>query len=132
MDINNKHPKIINEANIYLPSIIINENFYRDLIICKLCYRIADNPYFQNCGCFFSFCYDCISCYHEEYNNKCPICHKITSFEESSEKFKKIIFNIKLRCVNNNKGCKWKDLLINYKKHLYVFYSLLLISEMDK
>ena len=117
-DINNIHPKIINESNIYLPSLIINENFYLDIIICKLCFRIVDNPYFQYCGCFACFCYDCIFSYHRQYNNKCPICHSITSFVESTEKFKEIIFNINLRCVNNNKGCKWQGLLIYYEKHL--------------
>ena len=85
-------------------------------LLCQICQLVARDPQLSVC-CGNNFCKTCLS----KVNNDegCPTCDDNEFFTTFSNKLSdREIKKLLIWCMNNEKGCGWRDELANLENHL--------------
>ena len=86
--------------------------------ICSICAKVLQDPHLTNC-CGQHFCESCIKHWIKKYQAKvCPHCRERNFIHMLNKALKREIIELKFYCINQEKGCKWKDKLDNLETHL--------------
>ena len=86
--------------------------------ICSICAEVLRDPHLTKC-CGQHFCGSCIEDWIKQYKTKvCPYCHERNFIHMLNKALKREINELKVYCINQEKGCWWKDELDNLETHL--------------
>ena len=89
------------------------------ILLCQICQLVARDPRLSVC-CGNNFCNTCLDQINRDEG--CPTCDDkdciFTTFPNklSDREIKKLL----IWCINNEKGCSWRDELVNLEDHLSV------------
>ena len=88
-------------------------------LLCQICQLVARDPQLSVC-CGNNFCKTCLDTRNDEEG--CPSCTDSDSFfttfpnKLSGREIKQLL----ILCANNEKGCVWRDELVNLEDHLNI------------
>ena len=85
-------------------------------LLCQICQLVARDPQLSVC-CGNNYCKTCL----DKVNNDegCPTCDDDEFFTTFSNKLSdREIKKLLIWCMNNDKGCGWRDELVNLENHL--------------
>jgi len=86
--------------------------------ICNICAKVLRDPYLTEC-CGQHYCESCIKHWiHQSGARVCPHCRKRYFVHILNKALKREINELKVHCINHEKGCKWKNELGNLETHL--------------
>ena len=86
--------------------------------ICNICAKVLRDPYLTAC-CGQHYCESCIKHWIGEKRSKvCPHCRKNNFVHILNKALKREIDELKVHCINHEKGCEWKNELDNLETHL--------------
>ena len=92
-----------------------------DRYVCStVCTKVLRDPHLTSC-CGQHVCETCLNYWFKKDDQQsCPHCRaKGSGFNHFlDKKLKREIFELKIWCSNKDKGCKWRDELQNFEKHI--------------
>jgi len=86
--------------------------------ICNICTKVLRDPHLTEC-CGQHFCGSCIEHWTSQ-NEVCPICREGKFVHILNKALKREINILEVHCINHEKGCKWKNEVVNLENHLEV------------
>ena len=85
---------------------------------CNICAKVLRDPYLTEC-CGQHYCESCIKHWIQENRGKvCPHCRKNDFIHILNKALKREINELKVHCINQEKGCEWENELENLETHL--------------
>jgi len=86
--------------------------------ICNICAKVLRDPYLTEC-CGQHYCESCIKHWIRQSGAQvCPHCRNRNFVHILNRALKREINELKVYCINHEKGCKWKNELGNLETHL--------------
>ena len=86
--------------------------------ICNICTKVLRDPHLTEC-CGQHFCESCIKHWVSQNRAKgCPHCRQYKFVHILNKALKREINELKVCCINQEKGCEWKNELDNLETHM--------------
>ena len=82
---------------------------------CSVCLSVLRDPHLTSC-CGHHFCETCIKPIKSR-TNRCPLCQEKGFTSMLDKSLCRVVNELKLRCPNSSKGCKWSGELKSVETH---------------
>ena len=89
-----------------------------DKFICNICAKVLRDPHLTEC-CGQHFCESCLQHWISQKKKKsCSHCRQYNVVHILNKALKREINELEVHCINQQKGCEWKNELDNLEIHL--------------